>query len=102
MKANLFLSQDSRDLPLICFVLLVVAAKISTSRVCLGTVSSKIVSEAYKRSLSKGRVDIVFLLILLFGGCVSLLFYHLFFCRHRYRWVISIIIISLTIKNYGW
>ena len=71
MKANLFLSQDSRDLPLICFVLLVVAAKISTSRVCLGTVSSKIVSEAYKRSLSKGRVDIVFLLILLFGGCVS-------------------------------
>ena len=55
MKANLFLSQDSRDLPLICFVLLVVAAKISTSRVCLGTVSSKIVSEAYKRSLSKGE-----------------------------------------------
>ena len=99
MKANLFLSQDSRDLPLMCFVLLVVAAKISISRVCLGTVSSKIVSAAYKRSLSKGRVDIVFLLILLFGGCVSLLFYHLFFYRHRYLWVISIIIICLTIKK---
>ena len=48
------------------------------------------------------RVDIVFLLILVFGGCVSLLFYHLFFYRYRYRWVISVIIISLTIKNYGW
>ena len=64
-------------MPLMRFVLLVVAAKISTLRVCLGTVSSKIVSGAYKRSLSKGRVDIVFPLILVFGDCVSLLFYHL-------------------------
>ena len=64
-------------MPLMCFVLLVVAAKISTLRFCLGTVSSKIVSGAYERSLSKGRVDIVFPLILVFGGCVSLLFYHL-------------------------
>lgn len=100
MKANLFLSQDSRDMPLMCFVqywlLQLKSALVEFA------VSSKIVSEAYKRSLSKGRVDIVFILILLFGGCVSLLFYYLFFCRHRYRWVISIIIISLTIENYGW
>lgn len=81
MKANLFLSQDSRDMPLMCFV-----------QYWLLQLKSALVEFALEPFHPKP----------FFGGCVSLLFYHLFFYRHRYRWVISIIIISLTIKNYGW
>ena len=74
-----------------CFVPVVVAAKISTSRVCLGTVSSKIVFGAYKRSLSKSRyslpIDIgiwrLCIIIVLSSFFLSLSLPLGYFCNHH-------------------